>query len=73
MTGDRQRSRTPSVWNTFAVPIVCAAIVIVSIVIGGLSRPPDSQRNYFQIGIRNALDVVGRTPVSQPAPVPAKQ
>jgi hypothetical protein len=63
MTGERKSAPQPSVWNTVAMPIVCAAIVLVSLIVGGSMHPPDSSKNYFQIGIQNIVEVVTRRTV----------
>jgi hypothetical protein len=68
----RQSSKAPSVWQTFAVPIACACIVIISILVGGLSHPSDSPKTYFQVTARNLVDVVTRRPVSETARNSAK-
>jgi hypothetical protein len=68
MAGDRQRIQTkPTVWGTFAVPLICGIVVLVSIIVGGSMHPADGSKNYFQIAVRSALDVVTRQPVSEPA------
>ena len=73
MAGDRQKiSSKPSVWGTFAVPLICGVIVLVSLIVGGSMHPADSSNNYFQIAIRSALDVVTRKPLAETASAPSK-
>jgi hypothetical protein len=73
MAGERQKLSTkPTVWGTFAVPLICAIVVLVSLVIGGSMHPADSSDNYFQIAVRSAIDVVTRRPVAQSASTPSK-
>jgi hypothetical protein len=73
MAGDRKKIVSkPTVWGTFAVPLVCCVVVLLSLIVGGSMHPADNAMNYFQIAIRSATDIITRKPLEQTASAPAK-